>query len=498
MFSEKSIFNYTSFNYRLLFIAAFFLSFSLQSLSATVYPATPYITPAAGTYSSGQTVSISDSTSGTLIYYTTDGSTPTSSSATYSGTIAIPSGPGSETIRAIAVDAAGASSVATSGYTITPILAVPAFSPAQGSFGSAQSVTISSATPGSVIEYTLDGTQPTASSPIYSTPISVTQKETIKALVTGVSGYAASATVSDTYTIVPATPYITPATGTYTAGQTVKISDSTPGTALYYTTDGTAPSPSSSLYAAPFATTTAQGSQTVRAMAVLGGVYGSTASNTYTISPVLAVPSFSPAGGSFGSAQSVTLSTTSPNGIIYYTLDGTSPTTSSPVYSAPIAVTQKVTMKAFTAGVPGYTASGSSSATYSITPATPYITPVTGTYNASQSVTISDSTPGTTLYYTTDGTAPTPSSAVYTAPLSTPSTAGAETVRALAVLGGVYSSTASTTYTISPVLASSTTPPTAPLRPPVRPFIAARSQFPAPRRVLRPLSGACKAIPKAA
>jgi hypothetical protein len=79
--------------------------------------ATPTISVAGGTYSSAQFVTLSDTTSGNIIHYTTDGSTPTSASPIYSGTITVSS---SETINAIAQAGGYATSAAASAaYTIT-------------------------------------------------------------------------------------------------------------------------------------------------------------------------------------------------------------------------------------------------------------------------------------------------------------------------------------------------------------------------------------------
>jgi len=70
--------------------------------SGTTLPqaATPVISPGTGTYTGAQMVSITDSTPGAVIYYTTNGTTPTTASTVYSGKISISQ---STLIEAIAV-----------------------------------------------------------------------------------------------------------------------------------------------------------------------------------------------------------------------------------------------------------------------------------------------------------------------------------------------------------------------------------------------------------
>ena len=81
--------------------------------------ADPAFSPAEGTYTSTQSVTISCATDGTTIYYTTDGSTPTSSSTPYTGAISVSS---TTTIKAIAKKDDNYSSVVSATYTIYPVL----------------------------------------------------------------------------------------------------------------------------------------------------------------------------------------------------------------------------------------------------------------------------------------------------------------------------------------------------------------------------------------
>ena len=84
-------------------------------VTATTPPSAPVFSLPAGTYSGPQTLTLTDTTTGAVIYYTLNGATPTVNSTPYTALIQISS---SETVKAIAVLDGLSSSVATSTYTI--------------------------------------------------------------------------------------------------------------------------------------------------------------------------------------------------------------------------------------------------------------------------------------------------------------------------------------------------------------------------------------------
>jgi hypothetical protein len=87
-----------------------------QGASCTTATATPTFSPAAGTYTDEQTVTISTGTTGAAIYYTTNGTTPTTSSTLYTGPITVSK---TETVKAISHFSGWAtSSVGSAAYTI--------------------------------------------------------------------------------------------------------------------------------------------------------------------------------------------------------------------------------------------------------------------------------------------------------------------------------------------------------------------------------------------
>jgi hypothetical protein len=78
---------------------------------------------------------------------------------------------------------------------------------------------------------------------------------------------------------------------------------------------------------------------------------------------------------------------------------------------------------------------GSASYTIQVPAAAPIFNPVAGTYASSQTVTLSSTTTGATLYYTIDGTTPTTSSPSVSNG-STVTVAASETLKAIAVASG--------------------------------------------------------------
>lgn len=165
-------------------------------------------------------------------------------------------------------------------------------------------------------------------------------------------------------------------------------------------------------------------------------------------------PIFHPVAGSYGPAQSVTITSTSTGAIICYNTTGSPATngstgcTTGTLYSGAVTVSSSETLYAVAGGT-DYSDSGVSSAHYTINgaAATPTFSPAAGTYMAAQSVTISDSTPGASIYYTTDGSTPTTASTLYAGAITV---FVSTTVKAIAAASG-YSDSAvgSAAYTIN-------------------------------------------------
>jgi len=163
-----------------------------------------------------------------------------------------------------------------------------------------------------------------------------------------------------------ATPMITPSGQTFNPSVSVTIADSTPNSQIFYTTDGSTPTTASTKYVSAINVTT---TTTVNAIATAPNFLQSpVASATYTLVTQAAMPSFSPAPGSYTTAQSVTITSTTPNSQIYYTTNNTAPAPGIPcttLYGTPVPISSTTTLQAI-AKAPNLTNSAVAIGTYTI------------------------------------------------------------------------------------------------------------------------------------
>jgi len=389
--------------------------------------AAPTFSPVAGSYTSTQSVTISTMTGGASIRYTTDGSTPTSSSGTiYSGPVSISV---TTTLKAIAYESGFIDSTVTSGtYTIgLPQASAPVFSPGGGTFSGPISITTSTSTPGATIRYTTDGSTPTETHGNLGTPIGISVTTTLKAIAYA-PGFADSAVTTEVYIINSGGSPISLEAESLSpvgTGATVSISNDANAsggvveflnsTAANQSMTLTTPSIAAGTYQVQlryktntsrgqhnvvidgtqvggtvdqYATTSAYVTATLGNVVLSGSgthtivlnVTGKNASATqfyvtadvFTLTPQSGGPSqaadpvFTPGGGSYTTAQSVTITSSTGGASIRYTTDGSTPSeTAGTLYSGPVSISVTSTLKAI-AYESGFTDSNVISAAYTI------------------------------------------------------------------------------------------------------------------------------------
>lgn len=203
--------------------------------------------PAGGIYDSSVDVLISCPTSGVSIRYTTDGSEPNSASPLYAGPVHLAV---SSTLKAKAFKQGWiSSSTASADYVLTSI-APPQIDPPGGNYTSAQTVTVTCATAGAEIRYTLDGSDPNENSSLYTAPLTVAASMVMKARAF-LAGKNPSEVTQAVFTMRLPDPIFSPAGGYYSTAQMVKISSGRRNVRIHYTTDGSAVTETSPLYTYP-------------------------------------------------------------------------------------------------------------------------------------------------------------------------------------------------------------------------------------------------------
>jgi alpha-tubulin suppressor-like RCC1 family protein len=329
----------------------------------------PTVSPGGATYNTSPTVTIACAVTGAEIHYTVNGVDPTTSDPVVAsgGTVPITV---SATLKVRAWKSGWTTSdVTAAGYTLK--VGTPTLNPPGGSYTGAQTVTVSTVTPGATLRYTTSGAEPTATDPVVAVGGTVTVGGAMSLKVKGfMAGWTTSDTTAANYWInlgTVATPTFNPPPGTYSTFQAVALSTSTAGAVIRYSTDGTEPGFRSTLYTGPVIV---ERTADLRAKAFHADMMPSaSAPGLYVINTgAVDTPRFSPGSGRYTTFQDVTVTTQTAGATIRYTTNGQEPTTSDPVVAsgATVRVDRTMTLraKAWKTGMP---TSASGHAEYALT-----------------------------------------------------------------------------------------------------------------------------------
>ena len=397
----------------------------------------PYATPTAGSVTENTEVTLQCSTEGAIIYYEIAYGDDTPADPTTESSVFDSENPfritRRTTIKAFAVSRGMESAVATFTYDVSTKLATPTPSVDTGTTVPSGTRITLEADSGATIYYTLDGSDPK-------------DPDNTKVLVGSsvvLSGEAGNMVVLRTY--ASRTGYSDSEVGTYSYnissydggiyadvesgsternGDVIHLNTDVSDAVIYYSTDGSTPTENSASGNAVTITGDPGENVIVMAIAIAEGTERSisSATFTYTIMDKLAAPSASvPDGAVFTSEGEVSL--TAETGRIYYTTDGTDPTTASNLYRTPILVDESMTLKAI-AVADDFEQSDVSTYTYGFADqvATPVANYASGELEVGTTVTFSCETEGATIYYRTDGVDPDPSRVqeleMYTGPIA--------------------------------------------------------------------------------
>jgi hypothetical protein len=320
----------------------------------------PAFSPAGGTFYANQNVTISCATAGASIFYTTDGTAPTTASSAY--TAAIPVTLGTTTIKAIASKGTDLSSVVSATYVVKPVTSVSNIAgfvaldsaaagkitnPITAIFQSGSNLYVKDSSGyllvygamsnkynnGDVIPAGASG----VNSPYNGIPEMQCDSTTFDAGTAGTAVEPTAMTIANLKanqaSILSHYIAITGATLTSISGKNFQIHVGTDSIAGYNNLSATIP--------------TNGGTYTVQGfVSQHNGVIQIAPSAFINEGVTVAAPTFDPAAGTYTSAQSVSLESATDGAMIYYTTDGTVPSASSKAFTSAIAVDSTMTIKA--------------------------------------------------------------------------------------------------------------------------------------------------------
>lgn len=410
-----------------------------ESPNVTVNPApAPLIVTAAGTYAGFVEIEI---TSAGNVYYTTDGTTPSSQNGTLYDDNDRPvlTAPSLFQARAY-IDGFTLGAVAAGYFVINPVTVT--IEPAAGTYllGTLDPINLVANSEGVDIYYTLDGSEPTESSTLFTGAISPFEfNTTIK--WRGFKAPAEPSAIGEaTFLIKNLAPVVSPDDGLFINEQLVAFSNfNTPDTGAELLVSFNGAPEVDLLDSAELITVNTN--YTAR-------IVSDNRLDSDTVSGFIEIkmpnPDVLPSSGTYISEVEIDVFFDPLiDQQLYYRTDGVTPTPADTEFTGGtifLTQTSQFRIRAFRAGA---TPSDVIGADYVIKCAAPSISPNGGAISAAATVTLATSTIGASIRYTTDGSEPTASSTLYSTPFALGGT-GSRTVKAKAFKAGTEASETTT------------------------------------------------------
>lgn len=284
-------------------------------------------------------IRLSTSTSGATIYYTTDGSNPTTSSKRYTGLITVKK---NTKIKAIAVKGSNSSAVMTKTVRVATVLGDVT---GDGSVNENDYSRLISWIDGETSYGCKDNADVSGNGKVNRTDAKYLRQYLdgeIDSFPAGGGSSSSSSSSSNSTSSSIKKPTIT----VYKSygGKKIKLETETSGATIYYTTNGSDPTKNSTKYTDTFML---EKDATIKAVAYKDGKYSTVKSRSVEVDQCAAPTSDMDESRQYNDSVKITLSCATADSRIYYTTDGSDPVRYGKRYSEPIMLTSNTTLKIF-------------------------------------------------------------------------------------------------------------------------------------------------------